>query len=612
MANDLLSVSVIFLAAAVVAVPIAQRLGLGSVLGYLLAGIAIGPWGLGLISDVDAILHFSEFGVVLLLFLIGLELNPKKLWQMRKPILGLGGGQVVITSLVITAIMMVGAYGLALIGLRAEMSWLVDIRWQDALVVGMGLALSSTAIALRVIEEQGLDGSETGQSGFAVLLFQDIAVIPMLAILPVLAGGGGGSWLDFAWMIGGIAALLIGGHFLLRPLFRWVVLSGVRELFNVAALLLVIGIAVVMQSLGLSMALGTFLAGVLLAESEYRHELEIAIEPFKGLLLGLFFISVGMAVNLGLLVQYPLMILAAVVALVSLKGFILYGLARLFGTRAKARSQMSVILSQGGEFAFVLFTAAQGEGLLGQQLNSMLLVVVSLSMMTTPLLLVLQNRWFAYRFKSADSDLETDVIDREPRVIIAGFGRFGQVVGRLLFANKIRVTVLERDPSQIQFLRKFGYKVYYGDATQLDLLRAAGADKAEAIIICTDEPSEVIEVVELCQQYFPNLKVLARARSRVEAHQLLNHGVESFSRETFAGALDLGRQALISLGMHPYQAKRAEAHFSKLDDVALRDLLPQHSEDVHLATRAKEARKELEDIFEREMRGERERHNGWD
>ena len=362
MANDLLSVSVIFLAAAVVAVPIAQRLGLGSVLGYLLAGIAIGPWGLGLISDVDAILHFSEFGVVLLLFLIGLELNPKKLWQMRKPILGLGGGQVVITSLVITAIMMVGAYGLALIGLRAEMSWLVDIRWQDALVVGMGLALSSTAIALRVIEEQGLDGSETGQSGFAVLLFQDIAVIPMLAILPVLAGGGGGSWLDFAWMIGGIAALLIGGHFLLRPLFRWVVLSGVRELFNVAALLLVIGIAVVMQSLGLSMALGTFLAGVLLAESEYRHELEIAIEPFKGLLLGLFFISVGMAVNLGLLVQYPLMILAAVVALVSLKGFILYGLARLFGTRAKARSQMSVILSQGGEFAFVLFTAAQGEG----------------------------------------------------------------------------------------------------------------------------------------------------------------------------------------------------------------------------------------------------------
>ncbi|MGR5147423.1 glutathione-regulated potassium-efflux system protein KefB [Photobacterium alginatilyticum] len=600
MASDVLSVSVVFLAAAVVAVPIAQRLGLGSVLGYLLAGIAIGPWGLRLISDVDAILHFSEFGVVLLLFLIGLELNPKKLWQMRKPILGLGGSQVVVTSIVIAAIVM------------ACRPFLPDISWRDAAVVGMGLALSSTAIALRVIEEQNLDGSETGQSGFAVLLFQDIAVIPMLAVLPVLAGGGGGSWLDFAWMIGGILALLVGGHFLLRPLFRWVVLSGVRELFNVAALLLVIGIALGMQSLGLSMALGTFLAGVLLAESEYRHELEIAIEPFKGLLLGLFFISVGMAVNLGLLLEYPLQILLAVIALICVKGLLLYGLARLFGIRAKSRSQMAAILSQGGEFAFVLFTAALGEGLLGKELSAFLLVVVSISMMTTPLILLLQDKWFTRTFKAEEESLESDVIDREPRVIITGFGRFGQVVGRLLFANKIRVTVLERDPSQIQFLRKFGYKVYYGDATQLDLLRAAGADKAEAIIICTDEPDEVMEVVTLCQQYFPNLKVLARARSRVEAHQLLSHGVECFSRETFAGALDLGRQALISLGMHPYKAKRAEAHFRKLDTTALRDLLPQHSEDVHLASRAKEARKELEEIFDREMRGERERHNGWD
>ncbi|MFC1503038.1 glutathione-regulated potassium-efflux system protein KefB [Pseudomonadota bacterium] len=600
MANDVLSVSVVFLAAAVVAVPIAQRLGLGSVLGYLLAGIAIGPWGLSLITDVDAILHFSEFGVVLLLFLIGLELNPKKLWQMRKPILGLGGGQVVLTSAVITAIVM------------ACSQFFPEISWRDALVVGMGLALSSTAIALRVIEEQNLDGSETGQSGFAVLLFQDIAVIPMLAILPVLAGGGGGSWLDFVWMIGGIVALLVGGHFLLRPLFRWVVLSGVRELFNVAALLLVIGIALGMQSLGLSMALGTFLAGVLLAESEYRHELEIAIEPFKGLLLGLFFISVGMAVNLGLLLEFPLLILAAVVALVVVKGLLLYGLARLFGIRAKSRSQMAAILSQGGEFAFVLFTAAKGEGLLGESLTAFLLVVVSISMMTTPLILLLQKKWFIHTFKADEETLESDVIDREPRVIITGFGRFGQVVGRLLFANKIRVTVLERDPSQIQFLRKFGYKVYYGDATQLDLLRAAGADKAEAIIICADEPDEVMEIVTLCQQHFPNLKVLARARSRVEAHQLLSHGVENFSRETFASALDLGRQTLISLGMHPYKAKRAEAHFRKLDTTALRDLLPQHSEDVHLASRSKEARKELEEIFDREMRGERERHNGWD
>lgn len=601
MASDVLTSSVVFLAAAVVAVPVAQRLGLGSVLGYLLAGIGIGPWGLGLINDVEAVLHFSEFGVVLLLFLIGLELNPGKLWQMRQPILGLGGSQVVLTSLVIATVV-----------LLCE-QFIGNLDWRVALVIGMGLALSSTAIALRVIEEQGIGRSDTGQSGFAVLLFQDIAVIPMLAFLPLLAGSEGGNWLDLVAMVAGITVLLVGGHFLLRPLFRWVVMSGVRELFTVTALLLVIGIALGMETLGLSMALGTFLAGVLLAESEYRHELEIALEPFKGLLLGLFFISVGMAVNLGLLLDYPLQILAAVVALVVVKGLLLYLLARLFGIQAKSRSQMAAILSQGGEFAFVLFTAAQSEGLLNAELTGFLLVVVSLSMMTTPLVLRLQDKWFVRTFQAeAGDEPESDVIDREPRVIITGFGRFGQVVGRLLFANKIRVTILERDPGQIQFLRKFGYKVYYGDASQLDLLRAAGAEKAEAIIICTDSPEEVMQVVAICQQHFPRLKILARARSRVEAHQLLSHGVDMFSRETFAGALDLGRQALVALGMHPYKAKRAEAHFRKLDTTALRDLLPQHSEDVHLATRAKEARKELEEIFDREMRGERERHNGWD
>ncbi|WP_318465097.1 glutathione-regulated potassium-efflux system protein KefB [Photobacterium leiognathi] len=601
MTNDFLVLSVVFLSAAIIAVPLAQKLGLGSVLGYLIAGIIIGPWGLALISDVDAILHFSEFGVVLLLFLIGLELNPKKLWQMRKPILGLGGSQVAITSIVIAGIVMSFA------GL------LPTITWRDAAVIGMGLALSSTAIALRVIEEQQLSGSDTGKSGFAVLLFQDIAVIPMLALLPALAGGEGGSWNDAVWMLGGIALLLVGGHFLLRPLFRYVVMSGVRELFNVAALLLVLGIALIMQAFGLSMALGAFLAGVLLAESEYRHELEIAIEPFKGLLLGLFFISVGMAVNLGLLWQYPLQILAAVLALVAVKGGVLYLLARIFGVREKSRSQMAAILSQGGEFAFVLFTAARTEGLLDGQLLAFLLVVVSLSMMTTPLVLTLQNRWYVRGFQAdVEPEPETDVVDRSPQVIITGFGRFGQVIGRLLFSNKIKVTILERDPSQIQFLRKFGYKVFYGDATQLDLLRSAGADKAEAIIICTDAPTEVMEVVALCQQHFPHLKILARARSRVEAHQLLSQGVECFSRETFAGALDLGRQALISLGMHPYKAKRAEAHFRKIDTQALRDLLPQHSEEVNLASRQKEARKELEEIFDREMRGEQERHHGWD
>ncbi len=594
--SDFLQSSVIFLTAAVVAVPLAQRLGLGSVLGYLLAGVAIGPWGLGLISDVEAILHFAEFGVVLLLFLIGLELNPTKLLQMKGPILGLGGAQVVITTL-----------------LLASVAYLLGTSWQTSLVIGMGLALSSTAIALRVIEEQGLEGSEAGQSGFAVLLFQDIAVIPMLAILPVLAGNTAGDWLDVIWMLGGVGGLLVGGHYLLRPLFRYVVMSGVRELFTIAALLLVIGIALIMKQLGLSMALGTFLAGVLLAESEYRHELEIAIEPFKGLLLGLFFIAVGMAVNLGLLALQPVAVLLAVTGLVVCKGLILYVLAHLSGGRAKSRSKMAAILSQGGEFAFVIFTAASAEGLLTQDQIAFLLVVVSLSMVTTPLLLTVQNRWYARGLNIQQTkQRRSDVVNKQPRVIIAGFGRFGQIVGRLMYANKIKVTVLESDASQIQLLRKYGYKVFFGDANQHDLLRAAGADKAEAMIICTDSPDELMNIVELCKQHFPRLKILARARSRVEAYQLLSHGIESYSRETFLGALDLGRQALVELGMHPYQAKRAEAHFRKLDNAMLKELLPQHTDDKQLALRAKEARKELEEIFGREMESDQQSKYFWD
>ncbi|MFH4620761.1 glutathione-regulated potassium-efflux system protein KefB [Vibrio furnissii] len=594
--GDFLQSGVVFLTAAVVAVPLAQRMGLGSVIGYLLAGVAIGPWGLGLISDVNAILHFAEFGVVLLLFLIGLELNPKKLWQMRGPILGLGGAQVLVTGAVL-----------------ASIAYLLGFNWQSCLVIGMGLALSSTAIALRVIEEQGWSRSETGQSGFAVLLFQDIAVIPMLALMPVLAGNTGGNWLDGVWMLCGIVGLLVGGHYLLSPLFRYIVLSGVRELFTVAALLLVIGIALLMQNLGLSMALGTFLAGVLLAESEFRHELEIAIEPFKGLLLGLFFIAVGMAVDLGLLALMPVQIVLAVIGLVMVKGLILYVLARLSGTRAKARSSMAAILSQGGEFAFVIFTAASSEGLLHSEQVSFLLVVVSLSMVTTPLLLTAQRKWFARNLNvSGDDKLASDIVNKEPRVIIAGFGRFGQIVGRLMYANKIKITVLESDPSQIKLLRKYGYKVFYGDATHLELLRAAGADEAEAIVICTDAPDEVMKIVELCQHHFPRMKILARARSRVEAHQLLNHGVERYSREMFLGALDLGRQALVTLGMHPYEAKRAEAHFRRLDSAMLKELLPQHNEDKRLTLRAREARKELEEIFGREMDNDRQSRGYWE
>lgn len=597
--SDLLQSGAVFLTAAVLAVPLAQRAGLGSVIGYLLAGVAIGPWGLGLVNDVDATLHFAEFGVVLLLFLIGLELNPKKLWQMRIPILGLGGAQVVVTSAVLASV--VSLFG---------------VDWRTSLVIGVGLAMSSTAIALRLLEEHELSHTETGQTAFSVLLFQDIAVIPVLALMPLLAGNSAMTWLDGVWMLAGIVGLMVGGHYLLNPIFRYIILSGVRELFSIAALLLVIGIALMMEHLGLSMALGAFIAGVLLAESEFRHELEIAVEPFKGLLLGLFFIAVGMSVDLGLLIIEPWLIFGSVVALVVIKGLILYVLARLAGTGSKVRSNMAAILSQGGEFAFVIYTAARANELLTTDQVSMMLVIVSLSMLTTPLLLAAQRRWFArelnYYNHDKDESLASDVEDREPRVIIAGFGRFGQIVGRLMFANKIDVTVLESDASQIRLLRKFGYQVFYGDAANLELLRAAGAEKAEAIVICTDAPDEVMKIVELCKHHFPQLKILARARSRVEAYQLINHEVTGYSRETFLGALELGRETLEALGMHPYKAKRAEAHFRRLDTAMLTQLLPYHMEDKKLSLRAKEARQELEEIFGQEMENERRSREHWD
>lgn len=595
MMTDWLSSSVIFLTAAVVAVPIAQRLGLGAILGYLLAGIVIGPWGFKLITDVNAILNFAEFGVVLLLFLIGLELNPKRLWQMKGPILGQGGSQMLITSSVL-------ASGL----------WMYGFSWPVSITVGLILAQSSTAIALRTIDEMRLTLSDTGRTVFAVSLFQDLAVIPTLALVAIFAGQTTGDSLPLMSMLAGVAGLLMAGHFLLQPLFRWVVNSQVRELFTVASLLLVIAIALLMEKLGLSMALGAFLAGMLLAESEFRHELSTAIEPFKGLLLGLFFIAVGMSVNIALLWQEWWLVSLLVIGLICVKMAIMYGLARLAKVRSKARSRSALILSQGGEIGFVILTAATEGQLFTASQSALLVLVISVSMMTTPLLLKLQTFYYSKTLNSAEEEPDNTIGHQTPQVIIAGFGRFGQIVGRLMYANKIKITVLESDASQIKLLRKYGYKVFYGDATHLELLRSAGAAQAEAIVICTDDPDEVMRIVTLCQQHFPQLKVLARARSRVEAYQLLSHGIAGHSRETFLGALDLGRQVLVQLGMHPYQAKRAEAHFRRLDVTMLKELLPQHSDDKNLTLRTKAARKELEEIFGREMANDRQARDYWE
>ena len=596
--SNLPAAILLFLFAAVVAVPVAQRLGIGAVLGYLLAGIAIGPWGLGFIRDVDEILHFSELGVVFLMFIIGLELNPGKLWALRRQIFGVGAGQVILTALVLGGLL-----------------YLTKFSWQAAVIGGIGLAMSSTAMALQLMRDKGMTRNEGGQLGFAVLLFQDIAVIPALALIPILAGGseGGNNWEMIGMKVLAFGGMLIGGRYLLRPIFRLIVASGVREVFTAAALLVVLGSALFMDTLGFSMALGTFIAGILLAESEYQHELEIAIEPFKGLLLGLFFISVGMALNLGVLYTHILLVLAGVIILVTVKGAVLYGLSRVFGLRTSVRLQFSAVLSQGSEFAFVLFSAAGAQKVISSSQLSLLLVVVTLSMMTTPLLMQWVDRILVRRYNDGEeSDEQHFVQDDEPQVIIVGFGRFGQVIGRLLMANKMRITVLERDISAVGLMRTYGYKVYYGDATELELLRASGAEKAKSIVITCDEPEDTMTIVHLCQQHFPHLNILARARGRVEAHELLQAGVANFSRETFSSALELGKKALVTLGMHPHSAYRAQQHFRRLDMRMLRELVPQNRGDVAQISRVKEARRELEDIFQSEMHNERRQLDGWD
>lgn len=595
--SDLLLAGVLFLLAAVVAVPLASRLGIGAVLGYLLAGIAIGPWGLGFISDVDEILHFSELGVVFLMFIIGLELNPAKLWQLRRSIFGVGAAQVLFSAVILGGLLMLGHFS-----------------WQAAVVGGIGLAMSSTAMALQLMRDKGMNRNETGQLGFSVLLFQDLAVIPALALVPLLAGSGDEhfDWMKIGMKVLAFAGMLVGGRYLLRPVFRFIAASGVREVFTAATLLLVLGSALFMDALGLSMALGTFIAGVLLAESEYRHELEIAIDPFKGLLLGLFFISVGMALNLGVLYTHILVVLLGVAVLVTVKMLVLYGLARVYGLRHPERAQLAGVLSQGGEFAFVLFSTASSQRLFQHDQMALLLVTVTLSMMTTPLLMKLIDRQLSRRLNAPEDEHEAPWVDDDkPQVIVVGFGRFGQVIGRLLMANKKRVTVLERDISAVNLMRKYGYKVYYGDATQVELLRSAGAEAAESIVITCNDPEDTMKLVQICQQHFPHLHILARARGRVEAHELLQAGVKQFTRETFSSALELGRKTLVTLGMHPHQAQRAQLHFRRLDMMMLRELMPVHTDTVQIS-RVREARRELEEIFQREMQQERRQLDGWD
>lgn len=597
--HDFLVALVVFLIAAVVAVPVARRFGLGAVLGYLLAGVAIGPWALRLVTNVESILHFSEFGVVLMMFVIGLELEPKKLWALRRVIFGYGGAQMAACALLVGGV-----------------AALVGAPWQVALVAGLGLALSSTAIAFATLTERNLFGTPAGAASFGILLFQDIAAIPMIALLPLLAAGGAEAgvagtsgavgWLGAAKAVGVIGTVVVGGRYLVRPALRFIARTDMREMFTAFALLLVVGIALMMDAVGLSMALDTFLAGVLLADSEYRHALEADLEPFKGLLLGLFFMAVGMSIDFGVLMQAPGQVAALVVGFVLLKTVVLALLAPRFGIARGQWLLFALLISQGGEFAFVVFGVAGGAGLLPARTEALLVLVVALSMVATPLLLLAYDRLVAPRLARLARRPDDVISPQDNPVLIAGFGRFGQIIGRLLYAQGIGVTVLDHDPDQIEFLRQYDFKVFYGDATRMDLLESAGAERARILVVAIDGMEDSLALIDSVRARFPHLEIYARARHVSHVYQLKDRGVNLFERELFEGSLMLGRRVLEGLGYDPTHARSLALRFRRHNIAAIDRFYPHYTDQKKLVSLARQARDELEEMF-RQDRDQRRR-----
>jgi len=574
----------VLLIAAVLAVPLFRRLKLGAVLGYLAAGLLIGPWGLRLIADVESILHFSEFGVVLLLFLIGLELNPSRLWVMRRAVFGLGGAQVTATTLVIGALgMLLGAPPLA------------------ALVAGFGLALSSTAFVLPILAEKNQLATPHGHATFAILLFQDLAVIPLLVILPMLSSTAASSQasglVTAAKIVTALVGLVIAGRFLLRPIFKLIAASGNQEIMTALALLVVVGTASIMHVVGLSMSLGAFLAGVLLSESEYRHELQADIEPFKGLLLGLFFMAVGMSTNLGIIRDEPLRVLGVVLGFMLAKTAVIYGASRLFGESRDSSRSVATALSQGGEFAFVLFGIASAAKVLSPHSADFLVVAVTVSMILTPLSFLANERLLSRWFQKEEAREFDAIAEHDNPVVIAGFGRVGQIVGRVLRMRKIGFTALDATPTHVDFLRKFGNQIYYGDATRLDLLRAAQLDKAKILVVAIDDMVASVKVVELVQHHFPSVKIYARARNRQHAYQLLAMGVQNIIRETFEASLTLSRQVLEGLGVSGSAAKGMVERFAARDEEMVRAMYVHRHDEKKLIESVKQYTQELESLF---------------
>ena len=595
----------VYLLAAVISVPLAKRLGLGSVLGYLLAGIVIGPFGLQLVGSAhDDVMHIAEFGVVMMLFVIGLELRPAVLWKMRGPIVGLGGAQVLGTA-----------------GAVAILATWLGLRWQMAVAVGFIVAMSSTAIVLQLLNEKDQMRTAGGKSAFAVLLFQDIAVLPILALLPLLAtvaptGGADHAknamsdlpgWQHALVVVAAIAAVILGGRFLLRPFFRYIAATHLREMFTVTALLLVVAIALLMQRVGLSPALGAFLAGVVLAESEYRHQLETDIEPFKGLLLGLFFISVGAGIDFAVIVGQPATIALLVLAVLALKFVVLLAVSRVSRLEPTQRYLFAFALAQGGEFAFVLCSIATQGGVLIAPVANLLVATIALTMAAAPLLMMINERFVQPRFRSVLPTREPDEIDeRDNPVILAGVGRFGHIVARLLRANGFGTTVLDNDAEQVETLGRFGIKSFYGDATRLDLLRTAGAERARIFIIAIDNEEKALEVVDLVQENFPKLRILARATSRQHAYELLRKGVTDVYRETFGSAVDLSVHALGTLGLDGERARRAAQIFREHDEASVREMAQVPNDDD--AAYVSLARLHIENL-ERALASDREMFN---
>ena len=590
---SLLGETAIFLGAAVVAVPVAKRLGLGSVLGYLAGGAVIGPWAFGFISDVESILHFAEFGVVLLLFVIGLELHPARLWTMRRSVFGLGGAQVALSAAVI------GAAGLA-----------AGLDWRAALAAALALALSSTAFALQTLAEKNQLPTRHGRAAFSVLLFQDLAAIPILAFVPLLAAGqaelsGTDALLDGLKVIAVLAAVVVGGHYLLQQAFRLVARTGIREIFTALALLTVTGMALLMEAVGLSMALGAFLAGVLLADSEFRHALEADMDPFKGLLLGLFFIAVGMSINFGLALERPAQLAALVVGLVAAKFGLLYGLGRAFGQDNATALRFAAAIAQGGEFAFVILGVAVGSAVMDRTLADLLILVVIASMVLSPPISLLCDRLLARRRGAAEPAAYETPAGEENQVIIAGFGRFGQIVARVLRAKRIGFTALEIRQQQVDFVKRFGNKVYYGDPARLDLLRAAKADQAVIFVLAMDDIEASLRTAETVRKHFPHLVVFARARNRHHALQLMELGVTLVQRETFLSSLEVARQVLEGLGLPEHEAETAVDTFRRLDERRLADSLGEHTDEAKMIERAKKTAEELEELFAQDAQADK-------